>query len=437
MDALAPELLENILHHVASSNPSELAVLLGNCSLVSHKWKEIAQPLLFSKLLLYGLLYDQVRLHQTLISYPHLHNLVRCIWINLDILPGRSELDLDKDALVDLYHQLTSNPRFHHIVIKENAESVDLQSYKTLCGLVTSSHLTTLSVYELRQFPIGIFYQCTSVRELHIYWSNFSAFESEGDGRLSQDKRPEFRSSSNRSTMRPHLLHLYLESAFEDDVALIKWFLHPDCAFDISGLKTFHFLDMSDQLESFTLARSLVQRASSTLESLALDPPTRFTREDYYMLPDYNKFDPLPQLRYLKLSLQEDNFPHASLWPWITQFLSSLSHPGRLEELHLACILTDYTTEVMDKDHGWEELDLLLASSMPFTVHRKFSNLTGVTFGVVNVAAQNREDERRTGRALPSLLPRLQELGILRVTFSNVLGFVEDADCWYHSREEE
>ncbi|TFK70880.1 hypothetical protein BDN72DRAFT_958497 [Pluteus cervinus] len=448
MDSLALELLEDILYHVYEDlDPTELSNTFRNCSLVSHQWKEIAQPLLFSKFLLHGRRYDQVKLHQTLISYPHLRDLVRCIWIDIDILSGVPELD--SNAVIDLYRQLTSNPRLYQIVIQETHKEADKQSFKTICGLVSSSHLTILSLWGLRRFPIGLLYQCTSVRELHIYRSTFSGYSKDGDGGLTEVKELEPRSDDNQrgsagqAPTRPRLARLYLEAAYEDDVTLMKWFMHPDCAFDISELKTFHFLDMSNKLNSYALARSLAQSISSSLEDLALDPPTIFNQESYYKSPEYNRFDPLPQLRRLKLSLQQDDFPDASLLPWTIQFLSALPHPERLEELHIPSILTDYKPEAVDKDDGWEDLDLFLTSFTPPTDdqptgHRRFSNLNSIQLGVVILYSHPSDDERlRTiGKMLPSLLPRSQELGILKVSFSTVIGFLEDTDCWYHSNSE-
>ncbi|TFK70890.1 hypothetical protein BDN72DRAFT_958507 [Pluteus cervinus] len=433
MDSLALELLEGILYHVYEKlEPSELSITLRNCSLISHQWKEIAQPLLFLKLLPYGLLYDRVKLRDTLISYPHLRHLVKCIWIET----GRSQSD--GNPLIDLYHQIIPNPR--HLVI-QSGDIVESQSYKILCDLVSSSHLTVLSVYKVRRFPIGIFYQCACVRELHLYISNFSGFKRDGDGGLSGDNTLQPGLDHNRSTKRPHLLHLYFESAYDDDVLLMKWFLHPDCAFDISELKTFHFLDMSDETSSYDLARTLVQSVSSSLEDLALDPPTCFSREDCYSSLDYIRFDPLPHLRRFKLSLQQDNFPEGSLWPWTINFLSGLSYPERLEELELPCILTRYMPAKVNKNHGWEELDVLLTSSAPLAVdepgrHRNFLNLKSVRFGVVTTSSYKRDRMRKFGEVLPSLLPRLQGLGLLKVSFSTIIGFVNDADCWYRTNSQ-
>ncbi|TFK70889.1 hypothetical protein BDN72DRAFT_838419 [Pluteus cervinus] len=440
MDSLAPELLEDILYHVYEDlSASKLSITLRNCSLVSHQWKEIAQPLLFSKLMPYGKRYDQIKLRDTLILYPHLRHLVKCIWLDTDISADISQPD--GNSLIDLYRQLISNPRFQHLTLKQLGDNVKPQSYKTICDLVSSSHLTVLSAYTLRQFPIGIFYQCASVRELHLYMSCLSGFKGDGDGGLFGDKTLEFRSDRNRSTERPHLLHLYFESAFDDEVTLMKWFLHPDCAFDISELKTFHFLDMSNEVSSYTLARTLVGSVSSSLEDLALDPPTCFSEEDYYNNLDYTRFDPLPHLRRLKFSLQQDEFPEGTLWPWTINVLAGLSYPERLEELELPCILTKYLPENADKNHGWEDLDILLTSSTPLEVdepgrHQNFSNLKSVRFGVVAMSSQTRDEEQRIGEALPSLLPRLHGLGILKVSFSTVIGFVEDVDCWYHKNSE-
>ncbi|TFK70877.1 hypothetical protein BDN72DRAFT_877507 [Pluteus cervinus] len=441
MDTLALELLEDILYRAyKDSSFQDLSATLRNCSLVSRQWKEIAQSLLFSEFLLYGRCYNQIKLHQTLISYPHLRDLVKCIWADIRLFSGMH--GLDENAVIDLYRQLAFSPRLQHVVLKQKQQLVEPRSFKVFSDLVSSSHLTVLSVYEFRQFPIDILYQCTSVRELHVCRSNFSGFATDSDGALTADTGLGNNQGGHpsRSAKRPRLLHLYFEVAYGDDIALIKWLLHPDCAFDISDLKTFHVLDMSNDLSSYKLARSLAQRVSSSLEELALDPPTRFSNKEYYLAAEYNTFGPLPHLRCLKLSLQQDEFPSGSLLPWTMQFLSGLSHPERLEELQLPSILSDHVPENMNKDHGWEEFDLFLTASTPSTDkdpngHRKFLNLNRVRWGSV-VLSSDPDDVGpaiKTAEVLPSLLPRLHELGILKVSVSNVIGFLEDSNCWYHA----
>ncbi|TFK63425.1 hypothetical protein BDN72DRAFT_963930 [Pluteus cervinus] len=447
MDAIPLELVQHILYQVPGDmDPPELSATLRNCSLVSHNWKEIAQPLLFAEFIRYGPYYDQLKLYRTLFLHPYLRDLVRCIWVDIDILS--SLLDSDSDtrlaqasdpqSSLDLFDQLISSPRCYHLIIDFRALFLYPKTSRTVSRFSSQTNLTALSITDYVRDPISILYQFPSLEELHLCRSSFTGFDS-GDGRLIQDNGPQTEWTINLSRDRPRLSHLYFESA--DVYDTLKWFLHSDCAFDISKLKTFHYLDMSNEFTSYTLARELVQAVSSSLEDLALDPPTTFSQRDIYTSPEICTFNPLPQLRRLKVSLQQDG-----LLPWVIHLLSGLVFPDVLEEFELSCPMDDYEVENARKDHHWEELDLLLTSSRSsvhsadseeagLAGHRKDFHLKIVRFGIVvtDPTEENITRSRDVAAMLPSLLPKLWGLGIVTTSRSGAFGHVKDSDCWYGS----
>ncbi|TFK71599.1 hypothetical protein BDN72DRAFT_837501 [Pluteus cervinus] len=429
MDDLAFELLEQILEQVSfDSNPSVLSKTLRRCCLVSHTWKEIAQPLLFSTFTLYRRYYDLSRLYNTLSAYRHLQGLVKCTWVAPSMLSSA--------FFVDILREVVSNPQFRDMIIYRDFK-YQTQSLIVLPSLISSPYITVLSFYRVTWCPIWMLYQCTSVRELHIYKSSFSGLRSDDAGELVIDKKagcllknPGGDSSCLKD--RPHLQHLYLESAESGDIILLKWFLHPDCAFDVSTLKTFHCLDMSNDITLFLLARKLVQRVPS-LEELALDPPTDLSEGLGYISPEYPTFDPLPRLRRLKLSLQQED--DINLWPWTIRFLSGLAHPERLEELQLPCTIPDGKMRRWAFRSGWNDLDAFLTSHLDNDGppgRRRFSNLRRISVSAVR--SSNEEDKRQLRgfeAELAQCIPRLKKLGVVQISHSDALGFVKNSDCWY------
>ncbi|TFK69378.1 hypothetical protein BDN72DRAFT_897374 [Pluteus cervinus] len=198
-----------------------------------------------------------------------------------------------------------------------------------------------------------------------------------------------------------------------------------------------HFHDDSCEPGSFQRVREMVTRASSSLEKVGFHPSLYVSEE--ITNPEYAAFAPLPRLKCLKISLYGDG----NFWPWATQLLSSLSHPEHLEELQLAYTLPQSGSEPLllgDQAHGWEELDLCLttftsssaAQPHPAT-HRKFLNLETVITGLVaREWAQNGEiRSRKLAEEIPVILPRLSALKLVKVSFSNVSGFIHNSDCWY------
>ncbi|TFK63426.1 hypothetical protein BDN72DRAFT_902417 [Pluteus cervinus] len=452
MDALAPEVLEHILSQVPiDSSPKELSATLSNCSLVSHNWRAIAQPLLFSEFIRYGGHYNPMRLYRTLLSHPRLQDLVKCIWVDTAVLSitsdsdsfiGRLQEQQFSRSVIDLFHQLTSRPRpgLHHLIVDFVSEELEAQNLKIVASLISSPNLTVLSFTNVISAPIVILYQCPSIRELHLCRCSFSGFDRDGDGHLVRDEtsQVDWAGYPPPSKDRPRLSHLYLESTDIYEIRFIRWFLHLDCAFDISGLKTFHLLDASDEFDSYTLARDLVQKVSPSLEEFAFDPPTAFTDRDIYSSPEYATFDPLPELRTLKLSLQQTGVStgsESSLWTWAIQFMSGLAHPERLEEIQFVCSLAERVRDA----RGWEELDLFLTSVITdpedeeLSGGRKVWNLKRIWFGIVTVSDETTRLKKWESIAaiIPSLVPRIWGLGLVKVSLSNNWGHVHDSDCWY------
>ncbi|TFK69375.1 hypothetical protein BDN72DRAFT_840471 [Pluteus cervinus] len=447
MDIIPPELVEKILHHTSSGlNPSELSSTLRCFCLISHTCKQIAQHLLFSKFIRYGCSYNQIKLHQTLLSYPHLRDLVECIWVDIGISSSSStqvtsnttDLNLDSESTLDLYRQLTRSPRFHHIVIKGSFEAKP-RAQEILSSLVSSANVTVLSCYRLSRYHIDLFYHCISVRELHLYYSSFSGLERlregilEGVGgmvcRLDDNGTRQNLSSNCR---RPRLSHLCIEP-WKGDEDILMWFLHPNCAFDLSELKT---LDVYDESGACQKLQELITHTSSSLEKVGLQPPVYF----FGMLVDVDDvtFPSLPRLRCLKICIDgQGNLWHRA----IIKLLSSVSHPEHLEELQLSYTLAPSGSEPRlpgDQMLGWKTLDLCLTAFAPSsaadpTLHWKFLNLKKVIIGLVarKWAGRGEIRSRKLAEVLPEILPRLSALNLVEVSFSNYSGFIHNSDCWH------
>ncbi|TFK63430.1 hypothetical protein BDN72DRAFT_963934 [Pluteus cervinus] len=415
----------------------ELADELGRLSLACREWADIAQSLLLSVYVRHGCQYQQDRLLKTLLSSPHLVGKVNSFWENPRILSA-DPVAFNLTAIRNLYQELASSRNMKELILTLRDSTFPSNVHSIL---LSSTNLTSLSLFEVNHFPVQLLYQCTSLRHLHLVNAGFSGFN-KASGTLDDSSRVD--SGPPAPIQRPYLSDLYIE-VVEKDPAIMAWFLNHECAFDISQLRAFHCLDII-HIETYTLAQSLIRLTSTTLEELALSPPYMFTNPTEVDSGKYNGFGhPLPNLRRLKLPLQHNFSDQASHFFWAAAFLSNLSNPERLEELDIPCIFHGDGLYRPNPDHGWDTFNAVFSPNadgswahfdpdikqMPF----KFPNLKIVRLGVIRLSsglpAKHRTD--RFVGVVDRLLRNISMTELLKVSVSNEPGYVDNSECWYHA----
>ncbi|TFK60699.1 hypothetical protein BDN72DRAFT_883476 [Pluteus cervinus] len=395
MDPLAPELLDLIFKHVMNDfDPRELADALTTFSLVSREWREIAQPILLSR-------YPRSRHHRnkelfiTLSEQPHLQRHVKNLWIQTKAL--------DSVPLYESVFRELAPGRNTLIITNEFCGLFPKHIFATISHCLLAGHLTKLYLSDLNGFPINIFYSLPSLRELHLHASTLLVIPPSQSSGLSY-------SPSWTRAPKAELIHLFIEGASTEQMNILTWFMGSECAFNISRLKTFHTLEAvkssSTDTSTYTMCQEFIKRVSSSLRDLALDP-----NPGVLLVPDSFTFESLPKVRSVKLSLQNDHFPSTNFLPWAADALEHLVYAEVLEYVELPCRLSGDEAITLDPSFGWHRLDDVLASS-------RFPNLKSVIFGFVGVTSCEREGMGVIGDAIPSLLPRLSDKGILTVEIS-------------------
>ncbi|TFK60700.1 hypothetical protein BDN72DRAFT_850295 [Pluteus cervinus] len=411
MDPLAPELINLIFQHVQDDYDSrELADVLRNCCLVSHGWREIAQPILFSE-------YPRFRQHpnkelfQTLHQQPHLQSHIKNLCIQTKLW---FELPIYETVFCELAPGLKTL-----VITNQWTGGTPLPIAEAIVSCLSTNILTGLSFSGVTSFPISIFYQLPHLRDLHLHASTISGFSVE-DGKLGLEYEP---TPTRSEGLKPKLDRLFIEEASLEQIRVLHWFMSADCAFDLSELKTFYGFEsprvMGPGLEIYTICQKFVNFVASSLLNLALDPNPAVLAD-----PVWFKFEPLPHLRSIRLSLQNDYYPLINLLPWVTNVLNSLSHPTQLEYLDLPCRFYGEGPIDLDPSLGWHQLDNFLVSG-------RFPNFKRVSFGAVRVFPHENDRMDAIVNGIPFLLPRLSEKGLVIVTNSPVIGYLSRRDCWY------
>ncbi|TFK67563.1 hypothetical protein BDN72DRAFT_842921, partial [Pluteus cervinus] len=146
--------------------------------------------------------------------------------------------------------------------------------------------------------------------------------------------------------------------------------------------------------------------AQGTMKDIALDLPMNVVVFNEELFSADSRFQPLINLRRLKLSLQQSKFPQVNLLPWATHIVSNLSHPGEMEEIILPCaFFTHYEFKTRPGD-GWP--------GMRWTSPR-LSNLRSVEFVLVQRDPNEERHAKRIAGAVPELFKRTIERGILHL----------------------
>ncbi|TFK64195.1 hypothetical protein BDN72DRAFT_280291 [Pluteus cervinus] len=253
MTTFPVEIIENILEHVYSEyKPLETPYDLHQCSLVSHTWRAISQPLIFLELLLTEGQEEQMKVLLDA-QNGHIRQYVRKAWIE------------DHKGLEFIEEFLNSLPNLQRLYVLHGG-SLKLISMESPVPETTLKNLTSLCLSIVGSFPVQAFYSCHSLRELKI---NESIFEVDIKIQHSFPGRSPISSLDSLHVAGDDLSHMQI----------LEWMLTPRCPFDLGALTTLQISDRSDELRAYEWAAGIVKLCTSTLRDLMIDPPT--SREDF------------------------------------------------------------------------------------------------------------------------------------------------------------
>ncbi|TFK71594.1 hypothetical protein BDN72DRAFT_837492 [Pluteus cervinus] len=425
MVELQPELVDIVLKQLITIDTplTEVSSALLSCCLVSHTWRAFAQPLLFSEVLRRSSRFEHhsERLIETLSRYEYLNNYVKSLSVDVGDLsePSRSCL-------------LKLIPRVQELVVVAPSSPIvmpDSAFAELWVNSTPFSCLTTLCLQMVDMFPIDIFYHVPALKRLHLIEAGMSGFSG-------KDGTPNTGLSIPRE--RPKLTDLYIFSQLEaHDMDILAWFLHPQCAFDLSDLSTCHVIDCADYpVRNFHRSGPFLQSVCTPkLRNLGFAPPSHLL-EKHDNLPIYEAFRNLPNLQSVKLVLEEPSEHvnrYISVISWVAlYFLPKLSHPERLQELLIPLSFCNSTLDAVRRVPGWDSLDAVLGSE-----GSSFRNLDRVHFALLRLEDRTRsyimDPMMAFQPTIPLLLPCLSQRGLLQVGLSPLEGYISENERRYES----
>ncbi|TFK62512.1 hypothetical protein BDN72DRAFT_964487 [Pluteus cervinus] len=311
-----PELILEIIYKVVECcTPIELAAALRSCSLVCELWRVCAQPLLYSRFARYKLCYHNSQLIRALLASERTQGYTKCLWIgdNWSTRNGPEE-----ELLFKLLPQLRDLGIWDTGFTKLQA-SGSLHRFA-----IASAQITCLQIQCLDDFPVDLFDHWIALKELKIDNSVLDGFS-----RIS-GKPANF---SQETRVRPHIQTLQIDIFRSREISTLAWLMHPECALDISSLKTLHLGDYLDWMsgDEIRLMREFIAFCSLTVEELLVG--VRPGRDFDIELPHI-----LSHVRVLRFQLleSEGDIPETfrTALPRITGFLSIFGpHPDNLQEV--------------------------------------------------------------------------------------------------------
>ncbi|TFK71589.1 hypothetical protein BDN72DRAFT_958008 [Pluteus cervinus] len=428
MAELQPELVDLVLKHLITLDTplNEVAPALLNCCLVSHTWRAFAQPLLFSEVLrrypTRGLSKLSDKLVGTLSTRSYLTKYITSLVVDIGDLS-----DLSRKRLFDLI------PHVHELfLVARSSPTVkpDLNLAHMWANIRPSSRLTTLCLSTVDDIPIEILYHLSALKRLHLIDVGMRDVSRE-DGSLDSDFCPV-------ETKTIKLSDLYFFTQLEPtDINLLHWFLNPQCAFDLSELSTCHIIYIpsnpdSDKHNQVLIEQFFLSVNTHVIRDIAFAPPPNLLSEESNF-PRYEAFRNFSSLRSVKLVLDESSKTEKTFIEWVVlHFLPQLPHPDQLEELLIPLSFGDDASyDASLASSGWSSLDSLLSLDSG-----TFSNLNRVQIVLYHPKKQNiylryHIDAITFKRSIRSLLPRLDEKGILQVGFSPLHGFMSRSERRY------
>ncbi|TFK58398.1 hypothetical protein BDN72DRAFT_906775 [Pluteus cervinus] len=241
-------------------DPPAISSFLRSCSLVCQELRSVSQPLLFSEFTRHKAYYSSDLLLETLRDHPHLIPLVKCLWIDKHLLSVPSEVEF-LSTILPYVQQLAL---FSNLTRVRRNSTVDVE----IRALEPSfNNVTFLCLSGMVEVSVDVFNHFRALQSLCIRkctfksWSTATAATNDTPGLLPIPPSP-----------RPRLTEITLEGSLPGELAIINWFLHPRCAFDLSRLKRFLGNDVSNQHNGYALVERFMERYAPILEDVLLCP---------------------------------------------------------------------------------------------------------------------------------------------------------------------
>ncbi|TFK70112.1 hypothetical protein BDN72DRAFT_877983 [Pluteus cervinus] len=411
------ELVEVILEHLFGEyDLCAPPVALYKCSLVSQSWRHIAQSIMLSEITLPA--FDANNHHVDFDTFKKDPVLLQCV----------RHLFIMEHNWPEIANILPTFPNLRRIAIIEEILTHTPFQAPVHTFTQVADRLTSIYLGYLYCFPAQIFNHCSSLRELRTLNMNFL---------FSDLKGSDSDASLNKARLRPRLHLLEIAVGNEDETEILSWFLRPECAFDLSELKTLHILDRTCEAPVHRMAQILVEFVAPTIHDLALTSPTLDETIDHYITPESLSYmKNLLSIRSVRLPVIQygDDIAKTNPIPWVVAFLSNLPRPEYLERVDIpsttALETSDEDIQNLDKkveSYGLQMLDSLLSSS-------KFPTLKRVNFGSAAFAADDIDGPARSPileRLYEARLPHLSERDMLHFVYCKVTDYLTEAECWW------
>ena len=230
------------------------------CCLVSRSWRAVAQPCLFSCVVLSpGKKFDLFV--GTLSTCPELGRWVETCSIQGDLEDPAPEFATGLDSIKK---HLT---RLRQLGILQSSRWKDINAKidKTLPTLLSCGTLRVLCLDSISDLPLRLLRYSRALEELVICSCSFKE-----DTSMLSNAQPEW-------DPRPRLLSLALSANSPGDaIPLLDWLASADRPFDLSQFKKLWVWDHSDTPDIYDTVCRFVPIVASTLEDILIDPP--FTR---------------------------------------------------------------------------------------------------------------------------------------------------------------
>ncbi|TFK70151.1 hypothetical protein BDN72DRAFT_839463 [Pluteus cervinus] len=382
MPEIPPEIVKLFIYHLGGMEQRQTH--LKNCCLVSHTWRSIAQPLLFSVINLRPHSEATESFARIVTQFPKLIGYVDFFGISGRICDPC-------EAAIDVAHIVaTRNPRALEVgwTIHEISRRARLYpSYlAVLPGLLASTRLTFLHLHRIRDFPATLFRHCAVLKELVLESCSFS--------QMGQPASPPLIAMTRQKL---HSLTLRAGRFSVDETCILEWFTQPYCTLDLSELKMFVNSSMPFNDASPVICQ-FIRTFGQSFEAISIDPVHVYlarrpaTRSIPFPVEQLRKLESLTILMLLAVSSR------THLLSWTVNLLYNLPEPNHLTRLVFDCLFYSPGGTRRDVEIGeWEEIDKILC--LP-----AFANLKSLV-----IICDNEKDDvlyERLKVNLLSLLPR-------------------------------
>ncbi|TFK70140.1 hypothetical protein BDN72DRAFT_959050 [Pluteus cervinus] len=303
---------------------------LFSCCLVSRSWLAIAQPLLFSRVILKVGMARREDLATTIINYPKVKQYIH--QLQLDIRPFGSGNPV-QDVVV--LAGTLGGWKFRGLRLENALGGFISQSFLTL---PPSDRLTSLSLRAINVVPSLLTSLPSTLRELQlrdVYVENLQSLIS-----------GSYTSNLGHWTPspRPRIQKLSITNGHR----IVSWFCQPHCHLDLSQLETL-LLCEDGFIGNLEIVRLFLCMVGPTIQHLFLDLPSNVSGS--LMIPSGSRL-PLEDMKQIKsISLRLST--HNTGFLRIVDFLKHLPG-GQLEEF---CIYTVPMVKKLAHAPGWGILD--------------------------------------------------------------------------------